>query len=585
MADTLSGLLQGLNQGVQTGLQLYTAVEGQKRANRQEELQAARYAVEDQRYADEKTRQASRDAEEDDRWEKTYDFNNTKMIQAHELAQAKMRQELAIANDNSRRGWAGVSARQQSNKLAADKFAYEKSKETKKTYKAYSDEVGKAFADPDRGVEAGVELINSSPAHRLATVTKFQQLGLVGEVPPEVVGRMTLIPTEKGQYAIGLVGEDGSVSAYDPDGVDGPQKAVTVPASMLQRAFGGQDAVDVGTAQAAVSQGRETVGGNIADLAGRARTLSQTVEASAKTADEAAFAKEFEETGPRATWLSQQRDSTTAQDTWAGAGGTVVRTNPSTGKRQADKVVDGQLQNPEYQDALQEHQATLSAANSTLSQAQIDGAVASKGAAALTTQARTLANAGQEAFDRIGRLPVKERAEATANAVGTLAINPALAQRYPGESPQKATELFTKDRDDLIKRVTSAVDLKTQTDAKGKPMALKGGEANLRSVMLSMPPEMTLALNDYTGQMEGALTRAAQGAAEIGKPEAIPYLLYADKLGIDSKGTVALMQDKALWDVKDPADRFKYASQAMDLVKAGGASSVEAALGKVMMGR
>jgi hypothetical protein len=50
MADSLGGLLQGLNQGVQTGLQLYTAVEGQKRALRQEDFQRERAAREDSQW-------------------------------------------------------------------------------------------------------------------------------------------------------------------------------------------------------------------------------------------------------------------------------------------------------------------------------------------------------------------------------------------------------------------------------------------------------------------------------------------------------------------------------------------------------
>ena len=56
MADALSGLLAGLNQGVQTGLQLYQVVEGQKRAQREEDFRLSRAAVEDSRYAQESKR-------------------------------------------------------------------------------------------------------------------------------------------------------------------------------------------------------------------------------------------------------------------------------------------------------------------------------------------------------------------------------------------------------------------------------------------------------------------------------------------------------------------------------------------------
>ncbi|MCY1463471.1 hypothetical protein D9M71_813720 [compost metagenome] len=92
-----------------------------------------------------------------------------------------------------------------------------------------------------------------------------------------------------------------------------------------------------------------------------------------------------------------------------------------------------------------------------------------------------------------------------------------------------------------------------------------------------------MALMDYTGQAEGALQKAAQGAASLGKPEAVPYLLYSDNLGIDSQQAVKLMQDPALMGYKDQGQRFALAAQAMDLVKSGAASDVDAALGKVLV--
>lgn len=585
MADTLSGLLAGLNQGVQTGLQLYTAVEGQKRAQRQEELQAARYAVEDQRYADAQERQASRDAEEDDRWDKTFQFNTEKMNASNKIAQDKLRQQMVIAADNSKRGWATVAQGQQRNQLSAARLALEKSKEQRANLKEYVTDVGNAFADPDRGADAAIELLNNSPMHRMAAVTKLQRLGVVGEVPPEVVGRMTIIPAGDGQYAIGVRGENGQVSPYDPDGANGPQKAVTVPQSMLQRAFGGQDAVDAGNAVAALSRGQSTVDRAVNALDKRSQSLSAAADASRQTAETASFEKEFEANGPRAEWLRQHQASTTAEDTWSGAGGTIVRTNPSTGKREVAKVVDGQLQDPLYQEAQQAHQSALAAAEKTLVQSQLDGTAAKAGAETTAERARTLSDTWQTLSRSAAHLPMKERAQAVENATATMAVDPDLAKHYPFKAPKEAIELYTKDRNALVDRLVGAVDLKTQTDDKGKPVALEGGKANLRAVLLSMPKEIQLTLNDYTGQAEGALQKAAQAAVDIGKPEAIIYNLYADKLGIDSKETVALMQDKALWSVKDPAERFKYAVTAMEMVNSGKASSVEAALGKVMMHR
>lgn len=590
MADALSGLLQGLNQGVQTGLSLYTAVEGQKRAQRQEDLQAARYAVEDQRYADTQERQASRDKVDDDHWDKTYQINKAKMDADAKRAQTKMEQDAKFkqadldlraktAADASNRGWAQYGQSKRRNDLT-------EAKQTQTTYKGLVKDVGDAFADPDRGDQAGLDLLNNSPEHRLATVTKFQQMGLVGNVDPATVHRMTVVPAGEGQYAIGVVGDDGKVSAYDPDGPDGPQKAVTVPRSTLQRVLGGQAAVDAGDSKVALGLGQAAIGGTVSALNNRAQSLSGTIDTAKKDAEQAAFTKEFEETGPRAEFLRQQQASATAPDTWAGAGGTVVRTDPSTGKRVLDKVSNGQLQNSAYQTAKTEHQQALSAADATLQQAPRTVAAAEAEERNVTTRARSLAESNQLMTDRVRNLPVKDRVAAVQSATEIIDKDPMLYKMYPDAKNLKdATDQFTKDRNGFVDRIVSAVDVNTVPDAKGKMGALQGGKANLRAVLSSMPKEMQMALMDYTGQAEGAVQKAAQEAASMGKPEAIPYILYSDKLGVDSKSAVKLMQDPALASVKDPADRFKYAAQALELVSSGKASTPEAGLGKVLMSR
>ena len=587
MADALSGLLAGLNQGVQTGLQLYQVVEGQKRAQREEDFRLSRAAVEDSRYAQESKRADEKVASDNDHWDKTFQFNNDKMAADTKFKQDKLtadnlfkaaefKQRGQIAADASQRGWAAVGQSKRRNDLA------EQGQRTK-TLNGYIGELGKAAGDPNLGMDGAVELMNGSPAHRMAGVTKLQQLGLIGHVPPDVVGRMTLVPTGDGRYAVGVAGDDGKIAPYDPDGVDGPQKAVTVSSDLLSRTFGGQTAVDAEQAKATLSQGQAVVGGAATALNDRAQSLSGTVQDSKAAAEKAAFAKEFETTGPRATYLSQQADSARASDTWAGHGGAIVRTDPSTGKRVMDKVgEDGQLQNPEFQTAQREHRAALSQADNDMFRAGETGAAAQADLNNTTRQARSLSDANQLLTQRVQNLPVKDRAKAVQDGVEVIKADPMLFERYPGKDLKEASDLFTKDRNGFIDRVVGAVDFKTMTDVKGKPVALEGGKANLRAVLSSMPKEMQMALMDYTGQAEGALQKAAQGAASMGKPEAVPYLLYSDNLGIDSQQVVKLMQDPALMGYKDQGQRFALAAQAMDLVKSGGASDVEAALGKVL---
>lgn len=577
MADSLGGLLAGLNQGVQTGLQLYSVVEGQKRATRLQDYREQRAAVEDQRYAQESKRADDKVATDNDHWDKTFKFNNDKMEATNKYNAAKLAHDNAVAADTSRRGWASVGQAQRRNDLAQQK-------QQQTTYKGYVTELGKAAADPDRGMDGAIELMNGSPAHRMAGVTKLQQLGLIGHVPPEVVGRMTLVPTGDGRYAVGVAGDDGKINPYDPDGVDGPQKAVTVSGDLLSRALGGQEAVDAGQAKATLSQGQAVVGGAANALNARAQSLSGTVQDSKVAAEQAAFTKEFETSGPRAEYLRQQQASTTAADTWAGHDGAIVRTDPSTGKRVLDKVGDdGQLQNPEFQTAQREHRAALSQAQNELFRAGETGAVAQADLNNTTRQARSLSDANQLLTQRVQNLPVKDRAKAVQDGVEVIKADPMLFEHYPGKDLKEASDLFTKDRNGFIDRVVGAVDFKTMTDVKGKPLALEGGKANLRAVLSSMPKEMQMALMDYTGQAEGALQKAAQGAASLGKPEAVPYLLYSDNLGIDSQQAVKLMQDPALMGYKDQGQRFALAAQAMDLVKSGAASDVDAALGKVLV--
>lgn len=597
MADALSGLLQGLNQGVQTGLQLYKTVEGEKRARRQEDLQVERLAVEDSRYAQESKRADDKVSTDNDHWDQTFKFNTDKMEAASKLKREELDQRRSIAADTSRRGWASVGQAQRRNDLSEQK-------PRTGTLNGYVDEVGKAFADPDRGADAGIQLMNDSPAHRMAVVTKFQQLGLVGQVPADVVGRMTIVPAGEGRYAIGVVGDDGKVAAYDPDGADGPQKAITVSQSMLQRAFGGQAAVDAGDAKTSLGQAQENVDNRIAGLGAQATSLSgelatqqdaargATVEAKTAQAERSSLGQLLRTEAPAGATLPVGRNGqpdtrgvkTLADEEVAGPmqptslsatagprGGGPASARPTYGDQAREQLKALNKGEPE-------RQGRVSLANMAVENTE-------QQLASLPGKAATLDNAWGSIVQQAKDLPVAQRSKAIRDAQETFNESPELAARYPLKGLTEATKLYTKDRNEFVDRVVGAVDLKTATDFKGKPEALAGGKANLRAVMLSMPREVQLALQDYSGQAEGAFQKAAQAAADIGKPEAIIYNLYADKLGIDSKATVALMQDKALWSIDDPAKRFQLAARAMDMVKNGQAQDVEAALGKVMMGK
>ncbi|KII34847.1 hypothetical protein NL64_06175 [Pseudomonas fluorescens] len=92
MSDSLSGLLAGLNQGVQSGLDLYKTVEGEKRARRQEDYQR------------------ERDAKADSQWDSMYSFNQDKFGE-------EKRQYNATLGENQRQF--DVNSTQAKNELAS----------------------------------------------------------------------------------------------------------------------------------------------------------------------------------------------------------------------------------------------------------------------------------------------------------------------------------------------------------------------------------------------------------------------------------------------------------------------------------
>lgn len=583
MADALSGLLAGLNQGVQTGLDLYKTVEGEKRARREEEMRLDRMAVEDERWGMGWERQAKNDAlsqangERDfgmrekqfgiqekqfGLQEETLKFNQQRALRTDAALERRHQQTMALSR-------ARLDASSAANQTKA-RAAYGKARD------GLVKELGGAF-DGEKGTTNFAELANSHVNYRVALADK---LGI--QLSPDDLNNVRIIPAGD-KFLLAKLDDKGQPTMWDPDG-DG-QPGYAIPTRVAALAVGGAKAAesaDLTTTRTSLSG---QVNRNAAAIEGQASSLGETLNTRNAAIEQAEFAREFEETGPRAEFLRQQKEAITGAEV-SQFDGTRRYIDPSTGREAMVASGPASLSGvSKVRQADADQKVALAEADNSLASAQRSASMVQGRIDELPKQAKSLRDSWGTVEQQVRSLPYDQQQSALEGAAQTFDKSPALATRYPGKTLTEATDLSRKERGDFVDKVVGAVDLKTGTDFKGKPEALAGGKANLRSVLLSMPDEVWMSLSDHTGQMEGALQKAAQSAVDAGKPEAVPYVLYADKLGLDSKEAVTLMQDTALASIKDPKERFTYAVKALELVKAGKAPDAEVGLGMVMTGK
>lgn len=257
MANYLAAALQGIEQGVRTGLDIYRTIEGEKRAKRMEEYQQQRDAIGDERWEMQYQRQLERDAVADEQWETAFQAKREQFAARQALEQDKFRWRQTVDQDASRRGWANVSlgqARLEQGERRLQQGEERLALQRRGTLKEVEAEVGEAFA---RGEQDGLALLNRSAEHRLAVATRLQRMGLIEDFDANAVGRMVLVPAGEEQYAVGMLGDDGtSVAAYDPDG-DGT--VLTVPRRVIAGLTGGDSAVQRLEGEQALRQAQGSV--------------------------------------------------------------------------------------------------------------------------------------------------------------------------------------------------------------------------------------------------------------------------------------------------------------------------------------
>lgn len=616
MSDTLGALLRGFNNGVGTGLDLYKTVQSEARAKRQEEYGRERDALSDMRLDrqwDHTLGQAAQAQSNrvEDVAHRDEVFQHTKQKDADAAAAAERRHKELMRYNNSR-----LAALGDKNKIAATKEFRVRSKE-------YETEIGNTVKG-DESLAATSQLLNTNPAYAVVMADK---LGL--PVTGDDIQGVYAIPTANG-LMLARRGEDGKDAPWDPDG-DG-NSGILIPRTLVQSVFGGVDG-------AAAAGAANLAAGQSAALSQAAEAEAKEQELAARTASsdagsEAALVRaqlEAHNNSPEAQAVAARdasyngappsvKTAAGLADLWApGAGALAGRALEAVTPtpRTVDSVVGAgrdsinglgdvlrtvsPLYNKVLPEKLIERELPIDVRN------RVEGERASLAAREqeLTRTAATQDRRAEEAKDApaeqqaawtgvvqdINRMPAKDRTVALKNSRETAAqLGVTVAKRYPGKNPVDSTELMQKDTKVFIDDIVGSMDFsepstlgKIHDKVRGKE-TLHGGEATLRAVLENSNSEIVIGLMDHTSSVKGAMRLAAQKAVSDGKPEGILYYLHADHLGLDSKAAVEVMQDTALAQVENDAQRFEYAAEALNMVKRGEAKSPTEALGRLLGG-
>lgn len=570
--NTLGAVLAGINNGVSNGLDIYKTIQNEARQKRAEEYQIKRDTLSDARYETERKYQIDRDQLGDQRYEKEWDYKVEQDKAAAEAAAAKAQREDFWKQANYMLNAGRLQQQTRGNDLKAMKLASEQ-------VTAARTDIGTMMDGTPEGWGRAINMMNTSPAHHAAGIQLARNSGF--DIPDDVAGRLTIVPTGKG-VTFAVSDADGNMTPYDPDG-DGPESAFQMDYELFGSLLGGVKGADAGKSVRALSQAQGQA----------ARQAMQDDVATRAAADHAAGEAE--------------QELATAKSTLSAAQSAPVRTEPAPAPAPAPVYVTSGMQrgmqiNPpdpqaasrpaDSRSGLQQPRG-IPAGETAKHAASVSLAQAGVGAA----EAR-LKTAQNRVADSQDAVPQREQQraigiekvsalvnskkmgpEAYTNFNQTFDANPFLANRYPGKSLQEATGEWDKELSTFIKDVTGSLDVKTMSSPDNKPPRnLMGAKSDVEAVLYSMPGEMQLAIMDHTRTAKGALKHAAQQALKIGKPEAVPYMLYADKLNIDGSKAMELMQDEGLADIEDQDVRFSVAADAIQLVRSGEVKDMDAAL-------
>lgn len=130
MSNALSGFLAGVEQGTRTGLSMYQTIQGEKRAQREEQYRAQRDAIADERWEKTWDRQQERDEVLDGQWNSTFDENVRQYNEtlAENARQADQTYKVSMMNAQTNAGNLALN----SHKWRFQEAAYKDAEQTKR---------------------------------------------------------------------------------------------------------------------------------------------------------------------------------------------------------------------------------------------------------------------------------------------------------------------------------------------------------------------------------------------------------------------------------------------------------------------
>lgn len=258
--DAVGGLLQGFNNGLASGLDFYKTIQGEARAKRQEQVQAQRIAVDDQRWQAGWDRQAEQDAaaaktaERNFAWEQNKFDIQEKRLNAAAQATAEYRaqqQRLGVAKYN-------LDVNKRNDKLkAADKKAWDKE------LSDAGERAKEAFA---QGPDLFMDVYSSDYRVKIATNKQIARANGL-DLDDETAASLHVVERPEGGFIVtkrgkNEKGEDAWLP-FDADPESDGLQAMVMPGNVFAQTFGGT----AGTQAVAKEQALSGAQGEVASLA------------------------------------------------------------------------------------------------------------------------------------------------------------------------------------------------------------------------------------------------------------------------------------------------------------------------------
>ena len=527
MTSALSGVLQGIDAGLGRGMELYKTIEGEKRAKRMEERQLQRDAADDERWTMQWDRQLGLDkaaAEQRglDNAHRTdvFEFTQQQHADNQEWKRREYEATRAAAAEASRLGWARVNNAQQANATAAARELRAQQKLADGIMNDTLTGLGKTL---DVGPEAFARVANEDPQARRALAIQLQGKGYIPEdFDLQEVANMVLIPGKNGGFAVGIRGEGGQVSGYDPDGDGRPVMISGELMASITKSTKGMVAADGATASQSLAQG-----------------LSQQAVMQAEAARAAALSPlqaEAASLGEVATRLDAQLDEMYKYGSEYLRGAHISRDG---GSLAAVGVTDHES-----------YVARLTQLEKESAQIEKERAKVGSQAAKVTEEYhKALAGAGTAIQATLGDISnAQEPGQAARNTAATANVfGFGTAVGAPGKSPTEALTAGRDGRRAIVEQISSALGYKVEKDDEGRVVEPNGLAARMEAVLYANGDLIAKMLRmDTDGQQYSAILSAAQQAAEMKKPEAFTHALQAMSNGLDSKLVVAVQTDPGI---------------------------------------